>query len=765
MPKENNQQLGHKFPFNACEILCSLNGFNINRIMDLTKEKKDKEKKEIEENRKKNIEKDYKIEVNNIVKEMIDKIESSKKEKNEEKEERINENNKDETKENLEKNIMNSPKNENIPHHQKNKAQIQEGDFDGEFIDDDNDNDNDLEKEKEIALAKAELEALENDKEDYSDLYDLFDYLFKFLDEEPSDDNYVLMGYFAKIINNLLKVNPEILINYIYDDHPIILQKLLKHINRKAIGVIFENIIMNINNMFGNKDNIITSCKYLIDALNNENVDENGFEVIYDVLVNSIINCNKQSFHFFISNEGILEKLNEIFEKFTLKNEEMKIINLLKLQIKINDEILNNFKKKITPNFNNDQAENEITSIIRALDKGGDIYSSLTSIKNDDIYYGENIIYTNPERLIKYLNKSCKVIIDDIMKEDEDKKEKCLVNAFSDEKIKKLGIKNYYEYECLKTILDLYINFYQNDNLIDNLNSSLQIIVDSKIFEKMIKIYFDYPMNNLYQNLFDQIIQISINAISPEILINSIFKINSDSKQNLIYLIIQNIVNLNEFKFEKSNNKMRPILLASNTNILKNIFSSENKYLKSIYENDNSIKIFSSYFIPRVSEQFEKKLMQETKESDFGKAEFINPNYDSQEIEEDIPFSTRSLSDLVSAQIEIYKTFLKGGDDYLELIKKEDEIIEKNKSKSQINKKENDINNDDKNDKNKDFDSEENLYAFDYNKEINLNLDDIDLHKKNFGNEDIENEKYFDNNYWSPSLNNFDDIEDIIEDL
>ena len=47
MPKENNQQLGHKFPFNACEILCSLNGFNINRIMDLTKEKKDKEKKEI----------------------------------------------------------------------------------------------------------------------------------------------------------------------------------------------------------------------------------------------------------------------------------------------------------------------------------------------------------------------------------------------------------------------------------------------------------------------------------------------------------------------------------------------------------------------------------------------------------------------------------------------------------------------------------------------------------------------------------------------
>ena len=211
---------------------------------------------------------------------------------------------------------------------------------------------------------------------------------------------------------------------------------------------------------------------------------------------------------------------------------------------------------------------------------------------------------------------------------------------------------------------------------------------------------------------------------------------------------------------------MRPILLASNTNILKNIFTSENKYLKSIYENDNSIQIFALNFIPRVSEQFEKKLMQESKESDFGKAESLNPNYDSQESEEDIPFSTRSLSDVVSAQIEIFKTFLKGGDDYLDLINKEEEIIEKSRSRSQSHRKESEFCNEDKNDvKIKEFDNNENLYAFDYNKEINLDLDDINFNKNNFGNDDKENEKYFDNNFWSPSLNNIDDIDDIIEDL
>ena len=756
MPKENNQQLGHKFPFNACEILCSLNGFNINRIMDLTKEKKDKEKKEIEENRKKNIEKEYKIEVNNIVKEMIDKIESSKKEKNEEKEERINENNKDETKENLEKNIMNSPKNENIPHHQKNKAQIQEGDFDGEFIDDDNDNDNDLEKEKEIALAKAELEALENDKEDYSDLYDLFDYLFKFLDEEPSDDNYVLMGYFAKIINNLLKVNPEILINYIYDDHPIILQKLLKHINRKAIGVIFENFIMNINNMFGNKDNIITSCKYLINSFNNENIDENGFEFIYDIIVNSIITSSKQSFQFFVSEEGLLEELNEILKKLTLKKENIKVINLLKLIIKINEELLANFDKKITPDFNNDKAENEITSIIRALDKGGDFYNNLTNIKSGEIYYGDNIINTNPERIINILNNNAKIIIDDIMKENIFDKENDLVTAFSDEKIKKLGIKTFTQFECLKSILDLYINFYTNENIINQLNHSLNNLIESKIFEKMIKIYFDYPMNNLYQNLFNQIIQIAINSKSPNFLIDSIFKINEDPKENLIYLIIENIVKETEFQFKESKNKMRSILLASNTNILKNIFSSENYYLKSIYGNDEPIKLFSLNFVPSVSEQFEKKLMQETKEADFQKAEFLNPIYDTQEKEENIPFSVRSLSDLVFAQIEIYKSFLKGGNEYLELIKKEEEILKKNNKNNQKQI-------DEKNDsKINEFDSEENLYAYDYNQEINLDLND---HINEYDNKK-ENEKYFDNNYWNPhNLMDNEEFDQLLQDL
>ena len=342
------------------------------------------------------------------------------------------------------------------------------------------------------------------------------------------------------------------------------------------------------------------------------------------------------------------------------------------------------------------------------------------------------------------------------MKENIFDKENDLVTAFSDEKIKKLGIKTFTQFECLKSILDLYINFYTNENIINQLNQSLNNLIESKIFEKMIKIYFDYPMNNLYQNLFNQIIQIAINSKSPNFLIDSIFKINEDPKENLIYLIIENIVKETEFQFKESKNKMRSILLASNTNILKNIFSSENNYLKSIYENDEPIKLFSLNFVPSVSEQFEKKLMQETKEADFQKAEFLNPIYDTQEKEENIPFSVRSLSDLVFAQIEIYKSFLKGGNEYLELIKKEEEILKKNnKNDKKIIDEKNDS-------KINEFDSEENLYAYDYNQEINLDLNE---HINEYDNKK-ENEKYFDNNYWNPhNLMDNEEFDQLLQDL
>ena len=39
MPSEDSPTIGHKFPFNACEILCSSNGLNMNKLINLKDDK------------------------------------------------------------------------------------------------------------------------------------------------------------------------------------------------------------------------------------------------------------------------------------------------------------------------------------------------------------------------------------------------------------------------------------------------------------------------------------------------------------------------------------------------------------------------------------------------------------------------------------------------------------------------------------------------------------------------------------------------------
>ena len=57
MPSEDSPNIGHKYPFNACEILCSPNGLNMNKILNLKDEsknedldKKDDDEVKVEEN-------------------------------------------------------------------------------------------------------------------------------------------------------------------------------------------------------------------------------------------------------------------------------------------------------------------------------------------------------------------------------------------------------------------------------------------------------------------------------------------------------------------------------------------------------------------------------------------------------------------------------------------------------------------------------------------------------------------------------------------
>ncbi len=762
MPSEDSPNIGHKYPFNACEILCSPNGLNMNKLLNLKDEsknedldKKDDDEVKVEENENEDEKKEEQTQ------------DEEKKEENKENEEKKEEETKkedkkeDETKEGEKK--EEEKKNEETKEEEKKEEETKEEETKEEEkkeIEKKEEETKEEEKKeiekKEDETKEVEIKDEENKEEEKEEddglrlVYNILDYFFKFLDSPPSEDNYVLMGYFSKITNNLLKDRPYILLGYIFTKKKEILKKLIIHINRKSIGNIMENFIMYLNDdiISESKDYIIQICNTLIEGLNNKNTDVRGVEVICDLLVNSMITSSKNNFSLLLSTEGLIEKLQEIIQIFINEKEDEKVTCLIKLLIKINETLLKDFDNKVTKNFSFDETENEIITIIRNIDRGGnsfDSYGNKIDLSQEPI----NIIKNYSERLINLIDKNMEIIINDIMNDDEEKKEEIIINVFSEKKTKKFGVKSLYEWELLRTILDIYVNYYAIDEQKEKIETSIKKIIDSKIFSKFIKLYFYYNMNNIFQNRVNEIISIIISEKTPSNLVKSLFEIEEDNSKNFISLLVNDIRNNPKFSYEPSSNKMISVLMANDCDLLKQISTSKNPIILELINKDEKIKFFIDDFATIISDKFSDKLLYSELE-DSTKIDFMN-NFDNkppeQENEKEIKSSKRSINEEIDLHFNIYDKYLKG-EDYSNLIKEDEE--EKKKE-----------NEDENEDNNSDLDKEDNQ-----EKEIKesplfeaRNSENDSQNKNNNLNTDESSEEYNDSNYWKNSL-----LHDISED-
>ena len=692
MPSEDSPTIGHKFPFNACEILCSPNGLNMNKLLNLKDESKN-------ENLKKDDE-EVKIEENEDDKKEDEKVDDEKKNEEEKKEETNEEAKKEETNE----------------------------------------------EEKKEEETKEEDEGLRV-------VYNILNYFFKFLDTPPSEDNYVLMGYFSKIINNLLKEKPFILLGYIFTKKKEILRKLIIHINRKSIGNIIENFISNLNDdiISESKDYIILICNTLIDGLNNKNTDERGVEVICDLLVNSMITSSKNNFSLLISTEGLIEKLQDSIQRFINEKEDVKVTCLLKLLIKINETLLKDFENKVTKNFNFDETENEIINIIRSIDKGVSSfdYGNKMDILQDSI----NIVKNYSERLIKLIDRSLEIILNDIMNDDEDKKEEIIINVFSESKTKKFGVKSLYEWELFRTILDIYVNYYSTNELKEKIDASIKRLIDSKIFSKFIKLYFYYKMNNIFQNRVNEIISIIISEKSPTNLVKALFEIEEDNSKNLISLLVNDIINNQKFLYEPSSNKMISVLMASNCDILKQISTSTNPIILEILNRDEKIKFFIDDFATTISDSFSDKLLPLDLEETTFSSNFDNKIPETKK--ENETKIKKSINEEIDLHFNIYDKYLKG-EDYSDLLK-ENKEEKKEEEKKNEDEKENEIS-----DFEKDENQENEINESPLFEARNSGTDSEIEHNEN---KDESSEEYNDSNYWKSSMIDESYEDEILKDL
>ena len=775
MPSEDTPTIGHKYPFNACEILCSANGLNINKLMSLKKEVKVEENKDNEE-KNENKENDENLNdvdnLNDDIKDFEEKkedVEEKKdenaEEKNENAEEKKEENevekkeeNEEDKKENEEDKKENEEeKKENVE--EKKEENVEEKKVKGEEKNENAEEKKETEEEKKEENEKEKKEENEEEKKEDDEIgivHNIFDYLFKFLDIAPSEDNYVLMGYFAKLVNNLLKDKPEILLGYIFNKKPEIIQKMIIHINRKAIGNTIENFILNLNDdiFLLSNDYIIKICKSLIEGLNNVETDERGVEVICDLLINSMVTSSKNNLSLFLNAEGLMEKLEEIIEKFMNEKKDDKVTYLLKLLIKINDTLLKDFENKVTKNFTFDETENEIINIIRSIDRGGSAYDALTN-KSDFSGVGTSFLKKNPERLIKLIDKNMEIIINDIMKDDEDKKEEVIINVFSDKKTKKFGVKSLYEWELLRTTLDIYVNFYAIDEQKDNIDLSIKKISESKIFSKFIQLYFYYTMNNIFQNRVNEIVSIIINEKTPSLLVKSLFEIEDDFSKNFISLLVNNIINNPKFSYEPSNQKMNSTLMANNCDLLNQISSSTNPIIIELLGKDKNIKFFIDDFASKISTKFSDKLLYSDLEESTSKVDFMNPLYDNFENkqndkENESKSSKRSINQEIDLHFLIYNKFL-NGEDYSSLLKEEEEEEEKKKENEE---EEEEINKQEKVDE-----------EIEESPLFEARNSGIPFEPENNNNNEEISEEYNDNNFWKGSLIDQSSEDEILKEL
>ena len=350
MPKEDEYETGHRYPYYSCELLCSTNGLNIDRLLDIYDEdnnenneedlnrmETEKEEKILDTNEKKEEKDNNNEKNNNIIKENISdegdskqKNENVKNDKNENPREEIKEESEKKPQENDEKEEEKKENNEEIQENEnkdvENKTDKIEEKEEKDNIKEEKSNENIDNNEKEEAKMEIEEidykpEKLEEKLPNLSLVHSVLDHIFAFLDDKTSIENTVLSGYFNRIVNYLIKTKTRLTLEYLLLHREKLITKLIANINNISISNIISNILNALTEENTPEANekymiIVNSCiEYISKIENNSEEDINSVEFICDLLINHIIYNNKIKFSKIID-ANIINNIEKIIIKF-----------------------------------------------------------------------------------------------------------------------------------------------------------------------------------------------------------------------------------------------------------------------------------------------------------------------------------------------------------------------------------------------------------------------------------------------------------------
>ena len=607
-------------------------------------------------------------------------------------------------------------------------------------------------------------------------IYDNIDYLFEFL-KEPKEtiSNHVLVGYFYRILNHLISSQSIKIVQYIFD-YPRknkfdVLNAIVNNLNRKSMGTIVNKLLLfsDETNELDNKKKEL--AKKLLEELEKSS-EKDKYECICEVLISSL---NNKAFYFlFMNDQSLVDLLFSLIEK---TKDNKKLICLLNLLIKVNENILKNFSNLCTKNL---APENPL-DFMNLFNYDSSYPLEDKQISNEQMDEISQAVLLTLFNNLKATKFKC---LEDLGEYNEDNGE---FETTYQQKQKKLGMKKLAQIEFLRTILDIFVNSINSqfhEKLIEEL---VTILKDINIFYYCHKLFFDFPFSNIYQTFYIQIIDIVMNNSSPKYLIEYFFNYldGKGEKKNLVSDLMEHFLNNMKFTFNSSNSSFNPCASFEIT-LLNKFNNTDNEDVKALLNDDNNLKVFNEVLGEEINRIYNQKLLL---------TDTLGANLGAEDEKPLQTFGKANFMEIVEEDTDIYKTYKEGKDYKSKLNEKlereqkereekeklEQEIVgddEENKdeqiqdeneeneegAEGNVNEKEeaeegDEANNGGEEIENKDEEEKE--------KDKNIEQDVQNDDKKSESTEEsVEEKQYNDVNYWNPGIVPNDDImSSILNDL
>ena len=627
---------------------------------------KEEQKKEGEEKSKEEIKKEEQQ------KEEIAKEEPAKQEEQKKEEEKKEEIKKEEGEEGEQ--IEKSNKTENaeeqkqeVPEPQKNEEENEKEEPKQE------ENENQKAEEENEKEEEQEKDDEEQQQKEIVIIYDNIDYLLGFLKEsEETKTNYVLVGYFYKILNHLFNSQQSKIIQYLFDypkkNEFDVLGLMVKNMRRKSMGEIINKLLLFQDD---SGDEFLSKKLELLEKVLEElkeTDEEDKYECICSTLESTFY--NKGFFIEFMKVPKLLELIYSILEN--TKNDSKKLIAILRLLINIHENILKNEEDRCTISLAPENPMDFLSMFNGTynLDEGNQKDS------DPDLQKAVDVIIL---KLISFIEKSNLNFMNDL--DDYISKENNEFMSTYQVSQKKLGMKKLTQVEFFRTIIDVLINTYAKfdvDQIRNSVINIFNIAQEKKIFWKLHNMFFDFPFCNLYQSLYLQIIDIILNDNSPKELIEYTFKEKEgENEKNLIEMLINKVVNEMQFKYTSGNISFHPNY-SFEVSILNKVLASSNAYLKELINDNKNLLAFDKILGQEIDNIFNQKLLLNP-EKDIT----MGPNIPFDKEEPSLKyFGKKNFMELLEEDNSIYSVYLKG-EDYETLLseKKERELIEQEERK------------------------------------------------------------------------------------